>query len=469
MGKDGPTRHVTVEFRGAGFRGSGVSASAGFGSARDTTPDRLQSRPGAGAAAPMNCKRWLEINAGQLANSWERLFVDTVLTRIAELNWASIETQLPFRDGDGRQRYADFAISEGEHVRIVLEVDGYDKRGRGTGMTAEEFVDWQRRQNALIDQGWSVLRFANRDVRDHPARCAEHITLLLRQQRHAMKHHENLHRSILELEKKLQTSELRVAETSRTYGASLEEERKAAKAAKRDQARLERELKKVRDEMKLAETAPALDTADSQRLLELNEKQKEELEALGKLVQAQSQQIKEGEVNQDTMKTTIWAFTLLMVVAMVLLVYVLVGRDGSTIPSAPTVVGSIPEQTVQEPAAPARASAPPAVPIGENCRNPADWTTARQFVGQRAALQGQITGITYRPELNGQPTWVSIGSDFPNRNRLELVIWGRNRSTFESELRRLSVGDEICAVGQVSEFRGVVQIELQNAAQLSVR
>ena len=145
----------------------------------------------------MNNEKWLSRNNKKLANKWERMFVEQVLSRVDDLDWASLEAQLPFRDRDGRQRYADFAISEGEHVRIVLEVDGYDKTGRGTGMTKAEFVDWQRRQNALADQGWSVLRFANRDVRDHPARCAEHITLLLRQQRHAMKHHENLHRSIL--------------------------------------------------------------------------------------------------------------------------------------------------------------------------------------------------------------------------------------------------------------------------------
>lgn len=42
----------------------------------------------------MNCRQWLALNVGKLEKSWERLCVDTVLTRIAELNWSSIQTQL---------------------------------------------------------------------------------------------------------------------------------------------------------------------------------------------------------------------------------------------------------------------------------------------------------------------------------------------------------------------------------------
>lgn len=102
----------------------------------------------------MKASEWLKTNQKRLGNDWERMFVERVLTRVSELDWRSIEAQMPFRDRDVKRRYADFAIAEGDHVRIILEVDGYDKTGRGAGMTKAEFVDWQRRQNALVDQGW---------------------------------------------------------------------------------------------------------------------------------------------------------------------------------------------------------------------------------------------------------------------------------------------------------------------------
>lgn len=63
-------------------------------------------------------------------------------------------------------------------IVIVIEVDGYDKRNTGQGMSHDEFFDWQQRQAALTTAGWHVLRFANRDVRDHPQRCQRYIELL---------------------------------------------------------------------------------------------------------------------------------------------------------------------------------------------------------------------------------------------------------------------------------------------------
>lgn len=395
----------------------------------------------------MNLQQWLSENEGQLANKWERMFVERVLSRVSDLDWASIEAQMPFKDRDGRQRYADFAIAEGKNLRVILEVDGYDKRGRGTGMTPEEFVDWQRRQNALADQGWSVLRFANRDVRDHPARCAEHITLLLRQKRHEMKHHDELHRSIIGLEKQLEQAKSQVAEVGATYGEQLDQERRKAQAAARKQSRLEEELKKARREMTLAENAPELDDSEASRLALLNREYEKELDELKGTVERQATEIKTGEGEQKTMKTTIWAFTVLVISAMVLLVYVLGGQDRATISSEVLPISS-------------------SVPPGESCDNPIDWTRAGEFLGRRAAVSGRIAGISYRPQSAGQPTWINIGADFPQRNRFVAVVWGRNRDALGDVLREIKNGDRICVVGEVGDYRGVPQIEVGSSGQI---
>lgn len=395
----------------------------------------------------MNLQQWLSANEGQLANKWERMFVERVLSRVSDLDWASVEAQMPFKDRDGRQRYADFAIAEGKHLRVILEVDGYDKRGRGTGMTPEEFVDWQRRQNALADQGWSVLRFANRDVRDHPARCSEHITLLLRQRRHEMKHHDDLHRSIIGLERRLEQAKSQVAEVGASYGEQLEQERRKAQAAAREQSRLEDELKKARREMALAENAPELDDSEASRLALLNRVYEKELDELKGTVERQAAEIKTGEGEQQTMKTTIWAFTVVVIAAMALLVYVLSGQDRASTSSDISLIDST-------------------VSPGESCANPIRWTRAAEFLERRAAVSGRIAGISYRPQSAGQPTWINIGADFPDRNRLVAVVWGRNRGALGGVLRDLQSGDRICVVGEVDDFRGVPQIEVTSSGQI---
>lgn len=127
----------------------------------------------------MDAEKWVDANRHLFGSDYERLFALTVLPLVQGLEWGDVKAQYPFLDKEGRQRYSDFVILESENVRLAIEVDGYDKKGDGTGMSHADFVDWQRRQASLASQGWHVLRFANRDVRDYPESCAEHITELL--------------------------------------------------------------------------------------------------------------------------------------------------------------------------------------------------------------------------------------------------------------------------------------------------
>jgi len=127
----------------------------------------------------MTFSEWIEANKPSFGSHYEVLFAESVLPLTSAIGFDDITIQYPFRDIDRKQRYCDFVISENEDVRIAIEIDGYDKRGTGSGMTHSDFIDWQRRHAALTSQGWYVLRFANRDVRDQPERCAEHINLIL--------------------------------------------------------------------------------------------------------------------------------------------------------------------------------------------------------------------------------------------------------------------------------------------------
>ena len=136
----------------------------------------------------MILNEWLKINKPNFGSSYETLFAETVLPLVPELSFDAISVQYPFQDRDRKQRYCDFVIQENDDVRIAIEIDGYDKQGTGMGMSHADFVDWQRRQAALTSQGWYVLRFANRDVRDDPKRCAEHISLLLKRSRSKFQH-----------------------------------------------------------------------------------------------------------------------------------------------------------------------------------------------------------------------------------------------------------------------------------------
>lgn len=373
----------------------------------------------------MNAQKWLASNKSKLSNQWERLFVDTVLSEVSELDWRSVTAQFPFQDRDGKQRYADFAISEGDHVRIVIEIDGYDKKGRGTGMTKAEFIDWQRRQNALVDLGWAVLRFANKDVRDHSARCVEHITLLLRKQRHLGDHIQYPRSNDTEEEKK-------------EFGEQVRETPGDYRVVKKEGLQYSWKQKTHHDKVH------GLDEKEAKRLADLNRMQRAVIKKHRRQIQSH---VKENSV----MKTAIWAFASILIVTLILLVYVLVGQQNQQQSIADTQSESHTETYA---------------PLGQDCRNPAEWSSAVRYEGQQIALRGPIAGIRYRPELSGKPTWINIGADFPTQNRLVFIVWGRNRSLFEDLISNLRVGQVICALGDVSEYQGVSQIELVSPDQI---
>jgi very-short-patch-repair endonuclease len=130
-----------------------------------------------------DAESWISKHASQMQSPFESVFVRQVLAYVPGVDFASLSAQHFFKDTDGGTRFCDFVISEGESLRIAIEIDGYDKTGRGTGMTHAEFVDWQRRHASLVNQGWTVIRFANHDVRHHSKRCIEHMSLLLKKER----------------------------------------------------------------------------------------------------------------------------------------------------------------------------------------------------------------------------------------------------------------------------------------------
>ena len=127
----------------------------------------------------MTWQEFLAKNRSKLS-PYEVKFVERVLSQVPGLDFATVQAQTPFTDGRGRRRRIDFTITQGEHVRIAIEVDGWDKTGSGTFMTRDEFDDWSRREVTMTSQRWLVLRFANRLVDRSPKSCARHIALVLK-------------------------------------------------------------------------------------------------------------------------------------------------------------------------------------------------------------------------------------------------------------------------------------------------
>ena len=97
----------------------------------------------------MNWNQFIQENDRHFGSPFERMFIQQVLTKVADLAPEKVSCQTDFKDSQGKTRRVDFTIEESDAVRLAIEVDGWDKKGRGSGMTLPEFVAWSRRELSL--------------------------------------------------------------------------------------------------------------------------------------------------------------------------------------------------------------------------------------------------------------------------------------------------------------------------------
>ncbi|WP_147273104.1 hypothetical protein [Billgrantia montanilacus] len=331
---------------------------------------------------------WLRLNAAKLGSPFEGMFIKQVLAHLPGVDFAHLQAQAPFQDIDGRQRYCDFSYEVPGHFKLAIEIDGFDKRGTGTGMTHEDFVDWQRRHAALVSQGWDVLRIANRDVRDHPQRCLQYLTLIMKQSQLGQLNRAD-QGSLGELQRSLQGAQA-AQESAKAKGESLE----------------------------------------------------------GALLEAHKH-VETLNNETRTLKTSVWAFAFVLVAALGIFTFkdVLLNREQTTtlMPRAYSSAG------------------------GDSCANPISWEEAGQHVGQRKALMGPVVQFTTRESVSGSPTFITLGVAYPDPARFTLVIWGNDRSKFQSILSHGNdlLSRKVCAVGVIGEYRGQPQIILSEPDQVA--
>ncbi len=108
---------------------------------------------------------WKSVMLAESHHEYE--FARRVLRNVPGLAPREVTPQMEFVDQEGRSRRMDFAIVH-ENLRLAIEVDGWDKTGEGRGMNSAEHADYTARERALVNSGWKVLRFANREIYEDP-------------------------------------------------------------------------------------------------------------------------------------------------------------------------------------------------------------------------------------------------------------------------------------------------------------
>ena len=108
-------------------------------------------------------------------NHAEKLFLKQVWWPLFN-NFRNLHPEYEVNDFKDGKRYLDFAYIR-PAIRICFEIDGYGPHL--TNISRWQFSDSLERQNQLVIDGWTVIRFSYDQVKEKPRRCQQIIQQLI--------------------------------------------------------------------------------------------------------------------------------------------------------------------------------------------------------------------------------------------------------------------------------------------------
>ena len=142
-------------------------------------------------------------------------------------------------------------------------------------------------------------------------------------------------------------------------------------------------------------------------------------------------------------------------------------RDSSTVAEQSTPSTPVQEEpTNEEPAQDEPEQNEPATPQIPN--GAIDWSEAGRHIGENATVYGEVKGITYATGSKGKPTFINIGVNYPDKNRVTALIWNDYRGNFSPSPENQYSGKTICVTGNIDTYNGVVQIEVRSPSQIEI-
>lgn len=97
------------------------------------------------------------------------------------------------------------------------------------------------------------------------------------------------------------------------------------------------------------------------------------------------------------------------------------------------------------------------------------WYNTKNRIGEGViTCVGPVVAISYRQDVNGQPTYIEIGEKYPGTQGVTLIIWGEDRANFSDKLEKIKVGSWIDVSGEPYLYNGRVDIKCEYSGQIYI-
>ena len=102
------------------------------------------------------------------------------------------------------------------------------------------------------------------------------------------------------------------------------------------------------------------------------------------------------------------------------------------------------------------------------CSGAVSWAQARGHIGETIRLRGPVRSAKYASRSQGRPTFLNIGRAYPDRSRVQAVIWGQDRGKWLQPPETKYAGKTITVRGKVVLYQGVAEVSVATPRQISV-
>ncbi len=100
---------------------------------------------------------------------------------------------------------------------------------------------------------------------------------------------------------------------------------------------------------------------------------------------------------------------------------------------------------------------------------PLDWREAVDHIGKWHIVCGNVAGTHFAETSSGQPTFIHLGANHPDPDRVQIIIWNKNRSHFTDAPELFYKDKSLCVRGWIELYEEVVQIEASTPLQIQVQ
>lgn len=91
-----------------------------------------------------------------------------------------------------------------------------------------------------------------------------------------------------------------------------------------------------------------------------------------------------------------------------------------------------------------------------------------QHIGDSVQVCGKIYGGRLLPGATGRPTLLNMGALYPNQ-LLTVVVWGKDRMSFDYAPDRELIGKEVCLTGKIELHKDKPQLVLYRQEQVTIQ